>query len=76
MGVRWGVSGGAWGYCKLGLIFFVSSYFFSSSIPFLRLDGTLNQLQREKAIKQFSEESYILVSLENFELGEEKEVTG
>ncbi|PWA92877.1 Helicase, C-terminal [Artemisia annua] len=32
-----------------------------NSISFLRLDGTLNQQQREKVIKQFSEDSDILV---------------
>ena len=32
-----------------------------SNISFVRLDGTLNQQQREKVIKQFSEESNILV---------------
>ncbi|XP_057474411.1 DNA repair protein RAD5A [Actinidia eriantha] len=40
-----------------------------SSIPFLRLDGTLNQLQREKVIKQFSEESDILVLLMSLKAG-------
>lgn len=32
-----------------------------NNIPFLRLDGTLNQQQREKVIKQFSEDSKIMV---------------
>ncbi|XP_059659342.1 DNA repair protein RAD5A isoform X2 [Cornus florida] len=40
-----------------------------SSIPFLRLDGTLNQQQREKVIKQFSEESNILVLLMSLKAG-------
>ncbi|KAF2300662.1 hypothetical protein GH714_015032 [Hevea brasiliensis] len=31
-----------------------------SSIPFVRLDGTLNQQQRERVIKQFSEDDNIL----------------
>ncbi|WRX32263.1 SNF2 [Theobroma cacao] len=37
-----------------------------SNIPFLRLDGTLNQQQREKVIKQFSEDSNILVGDKTF----------
>lgn len=32
------------------------------NIPFVRLDGTLNQQQREKVIKQFSEDDNIMVS--------------
>lgn len=40
-----------------------------SSIPFVRLDGTLNQQQREKVIKQFSEESNILVLLMSLKAG-------
>ena len=32
-----------------------------NNVSFLRLDGTLNQQQREKVIKQFSEDSDILV---------------
>lgn len=35
--------------------------FFRNDIPFLRLDGTLNQQQREKVIKKFSEEDSVLV---------------
>ncbi|XAR60085.1 DNA helicase [Bertholletia excelsa] len=40
-----------------------------SNIPFVRLDGTLNQQQREKVIKQFSEESSILVLLMSLKAG-------
>ncbi|KAA8550241.1 hypothetical protein F0562_001925 [Nyssa sinensis] len=40
-----------------------------SNIPFLRLDGTLNQQQRERVIKQFSEESNILVLLMSLKAG-------
>ncbi|XP_007015968.2 PREDICTED: putative SWI/SNF-related matrix-associated actin-dependent regulator of chromatin subfamily A member 3-like 2 isoform X1 [Theobroma cacao] len=40
-----------------------------SNIPFLRLDGTLNQQQREKVIKQFSEDSNILVLLMSLKAG-------
>lgn len=36
-------------------------YLSRSGIPFLRLDGTLNQQQREKVLKQFSEDDNILV---------------
>ncbi|GJY68680.1 DNA repair protein RAD5A isoform X2 [Tanacetum coccineum] len=36
--------------------------FLGNNISFLRLDGTLNQQQREKVIKQFSEDSDILRS--------------
>lgn len=32
-----------------------------SNIPFVRLDGTLSQQQRERVIKQFSEDDTILV---------------
>lgn len=32
-----------------------------NNIPFLRLDGTLSQKQRERVIRQFSEDSSILV---------------
>lgn len=32
-----------------------------SKFAFVRLDGTLNQQQREKVLKQFSEDSSILV---------------
>ncbi|GAB4824772.1 DNA repair protein rad5a [Ancistrocladus abbreviatus] len=40
-----------------------------SNISFVRLDGTLNQQQREKVIKQFSEESGILVLLMSLKAG-------
>ena len=40
-----------------------------SDISFVRLDGTLNQQQREKVIKQFSEESNILVLLMSLKVG-------
>ncbi|XP_076946038.1 DNA repair protein RAD5A-like [Bidens hawaiensis] len=40
-----------------------------NSISFLRLDGTLNQQQREKVIKQFSEESDIMVLLMSLKAG-------
>ncbi|KAK1435105.1 hypothetical protein QVD17_00865 [Tagetes erecta] len=40
-----------------------------SNISFVRLDGTLNQQQREKVIKQFSEESDILVLLMSLKAG-------
>lgn len=40
-----------------------------SNISFVRLDGTLNQQQREKVIKQFSEESNILVLLMSLKAG-------
>ncbi|XP_024185832.1 DNA repair protein RAD5A isoform X2 [Rosa chinensis] len=40
-----------------------------SNIPFLRLDGTLNQQQREKVLKQFSEDSDILVLLMSLKAG-------
>ncbi|OVA17874.1 SNF2-related [Macleaya cordata] len=40
-----------------------------SNIPFVRLDGTLNQQQREKVIKQFSEENDILVLLMSLKAG-------
>ncbi|XP_010243457.1 PREDICTED: putative SWI/SNF-related matrix-associated actin-dependent regulator of chromatin subfamily A member 3-like 2 isoform X2 [Nelumbo nucifera] len=39
------------------------------NFPFARLDGTLNQQQREKVIKQFSEESDILVLLMSLKAG-------
>ncbi|KAH7561169.1 hypothetical protein JRO89_XS10G0183700 [Xanthoceras sorbifolium] len=41
----------------------------SNNIPFLRLDGTLNQQQREKVIKQFSEDSNIMVLLMSLKAG-------
>ncbi|KAL6136145.1 hypothetical protein ACLB2K_061446 [Fragaria x ananassa] len=40
-----------------------------SNIPFLRLDGTLSQQQREKVLKQFSEDSDILVLLMSLKAG-------
>ncbi|KAK6776466.1 hypothetical protein RDI58_027467 [Solanum bulbocastanum] len=40
-----------------------------SSIPFVRLDGTLNQQQREKVIKKFSEEDHISVLLMSLKAG-------
>ncbi|KHG20975.1 hypothetical protein F383_03752 [Gossypium arboreum] len=40
-----------------------------NNIPFLRLDGTLNQQQREKVIKQFSEDSKIMVLLMSLKAG-------
>ncbi|KAF2300729.1 hypothetical protein GH714_015396 [Hevea brasiliensis] len=40
-----------------------------SSIPFVRLDGTLNQQQRERVIKQFSEDDNILVLLMSLKAG-------
>ncbi|KAI3716560.1 hypothetical protein L1987_67522 [Smallanthus sonchifolius] len=40
-----------------------------NNISFVRLDGTLNQQQREKVIKQFSEESNILVLLMSLKAG-------
>ncbi|CAI9289949.1 unnamed protein product [Lactuca saligna] len=40
-----------------------------NNITFVRLDGTLNQQQREKVIKQFSEESHILVLLMSLKAG-------
>ncbi|XP_028097411.1 DNA repair protein RAD5A isoform X1 [Camellia sinensis] len=40
-----------------------------SKIPFVRLDGTLNLQQREKVIKQFSEESDMLVLLMSLKAG-------
>nr|GEU68872.1 helicase, C-terminal [Tanacetum cinerariifolium] len=40
-----------------------------NNISFLRLDGTLNQQQREKVIKQFSEDSDILVLLMSLKAG-------
>ncbi|KAI8573535.1 hypothetical protein RHMOL_Rhmol01G0285000 [Rhododendron molle] len=40
-----------------------------SNIPFVRLDGTLNLQQREKVIKQFSDESNILVLLMSLKAG-------
>ncbi|XP_023768797.2 DNA repair protein RAD5A [Lactuca sativa] len=40
-----------------------------NNISFVRLDGTLNQQQREKVIKQFSEESHILVLLMSLKAG-------
>ncbi|KAL3850342.1 hypothetical protein ACJIZ3_012224 [Penstemon smallii] len=40
-----------------------------NNIPFLRLDGTLNQQQREKVIKQFSEEDNIMVLLMSLKAG-------
>ncbi|KAL0418285.1 UNVERIFIED_CONTAM: DNA repair protein A [Sesamum radiatum] len=44
-------------------------YLQSSSIPFLRLDGTLNLQQRERVIKQFSEEDNIKVLLMSLKAG-------
>ncbi|XP_027125632.2 DNA repair protein RAD5A-like isoform X1 [Coffea arabica] len=43
--------------------------FSRSDIQFLRLDGTLNQQQREKVIKQFSEEDNIMVLLMSLKAG-------
>ncbi|KAL8136747.1 hypothetical protein V2J09_002748 [Rumex salicifolius] len=43
--------------------------FVRSNIPFLRLDGTLNLQQRERVIKQFSEESDVLVLLMSLKAG-------
>ncbi|XP_038894922.1 DNA repair protein RAD5A [Benincasa hispida] len=40
-----------------------------SNIPFLRLDGTLSQQQREKVIKEFSEDNGILVLLMSLKAG-------
>ncbi|XP_004304707.1 PREDICTED: putative SWI/SNF-related matrix-associated actin-dependent regulator of chromatin subfamily A member 3-like 2 [Fragaria vesca subsp. vesca] len=40
-----------------------------SNIPYLRLDGTLSQQQREKVLKQFSEDSDILVLLMSLKAG-------
>ncbi|KAK1383076.1 putative SWI/SNF-related matrix-associated actin-dependent regulator of chromatin subfamily A member 3-like 2 [Heracleum sosnowskyi] len=40
-----------------------------SKFAFLRLDGTLNQQQREKVLKQFSEDSNILVLLMSLKAG-------
>ncbi|KAD5508657.1 hypothetical protein R6Q59_030705 [Mikania micrantha] len=40
-----------------------------NNISFVRLDGTLNQQQREKVIKQFSEENDILVLLMSLKAG-------
>ncbi|PPD69365.1 hypothetical protein GOBAR_DD33755 [Gossypium barbadense] len=40
-----------------------------NNIPFLRLDGTLNQQQREKVIKQFSEDGKIMVLLMSLKAG-------
>ncbi|KAG2674516.1 hypothetical protein I3843_13G125200 [Carya illinoinensis] len=40
-----------------------------SNIPYARLDGTLNQQQREKVLKQFSEDSNILVLLMSLKAG-------
>nr|GLL43163.1 putative DNA repair protein [Ipomoea trifida] len=40
-----------------------------NDIPFLRLDGTLNQQQREKVIKRFSEEDSVLVLLMSLKAG-------
>ncbi|KAI3523337.1 hypothetical protein L1887_01398 [Cichorium endivia] len=40
-----------------------------NNISFVRLDGTLNQQQREKVIKQFSEESDIMVLLMSLKAG-------
>ncbi|XP_044482430.1 DNA repair protein RAD5A isoform X2 [Mangifera indica] len=40
-----------------------------NKITFLRLDGTLNQRQREKVLKQFSEDSNILVLLMSLKAG-------
>ncbi|KAK9072647.1 hypothetical protein SSX86_009082 [Deinandra increscens subsp. villosa] len=43
--------------------------FSRNNISFVRLDGTLNQQQREKVIKQFSEESDIMVLLMSLKAG-------
>ncbi|XP_028808168.1 DNA repair protein RAD5A [Neltuma alba] len=43
--------------------------FTRNNIPFLRLDGTLNQQQREKVLRQFSEDSNILVLLMSLKAG-------
>ncbi|KAH9700025.1 DNA repair protein RAD5A [Citrus sinensis] len=40
-----------------------------NNIPFLRLDGTLNQQQREKVLKQFSEDNNIMVLLMSLKAG-------
>ncbi|XP_021609407.1 DNA repair protein RAD5A isoform X2 [Manihot esculenta] len=40
-----------------------------SNIPFVRLDGTLSQQQRERVIKQFSEDDTILVLLMSLKAG-------
>ncbi|PON53378.1 Cdk-activating kinase assembly factor [Parasponia andersonii] len=40
-----------------------------SNIPFVRLDGTLNLQQREKVIRQFSEDSSVLVLLMSLKAG-------
>jgi len=43
------------------VFFFVTELMYRNNIPFVRLDGTLNQQQREKVIKQFSEDGETLV---------------
>ncbi|KAI4322362.1 hypothetical protein L6164_022065 [Bauhinia variegata] len=43
--------------------------FSRNNISFVRLDGTLNQQQREKVIKQFSEDSNIMVLLMSLKAG-------
>ncbi|KAI9080161.1 hypothetical protein K1719_037839 [Acacia pycnantha] len=43
--------------------------FTRNNISFVRLDGTLNQQQREKVLKQFSEDSNILVLLMSLKAG-------
>ncbi|XP_057956384.1 DNA repair protein RAD5A [Malania oleifera] len=43
--------------------------FSRNNIPFVRLDGTLNQQQRENVIKLFSEESNIMVLLMSLKAG-------
>ncbi|KAJ0941256.1 putative DNA helicase chromatin remodeling SNF2 family [Helianthus annuus] len=43
--------------------------FARNNISFVRLDGTLNQQQREKVIKQFSEENDIMVLLMSLKAG-------
>ncbi|KAJ7981104.1 DNA/RNA helicase protein [Quillaja saponaria] len=43
--------------------------FSRNNIPYVRLDGTLNQQQREKVFKQFSEDSNILVLLMSLKAG-------
>ncbi|MED6132923.1 DNA repair protein rad5a [Stylosanthes scabra] len=43
--------------------------FARNNISFVRLDGTLNQQQREKVIKQFSEDDEILVLLMSLKAG-------
>lgn len=44
---------------KFETLFFISR----NNISFVRLDGTLNQQQREKVLKEFSEDGNILVGV-------------